>query len=77
MRYQLALFPLVEAALQEGVALDLVRGHTCQDPVLEAASPTAIVTGEYLHCFVDPITKKSVPISLEWRKLLSALSPLG
>jgi len=77
VRYQLALFPLVEAAQQAGVAFDLVRGHTSQDPVLDAASPTAIVTGEYLHCFVDPITKKSVPISLEWRERLSALSPLG
>ena len=52
---------------------DMVRGHTCTDPVMDMIEDKALVEGEYVHVFVDPKTEKSTPISQEWREGLTKL----
>ena len=71
VKYKLGLFPLTDPT--EALYVDMVRGHTCTDPVLDMVEEKALVVGEYVHVFVDPETEKSTPISKEWREGLSKL----
>lgn len=71
VKYKLALFPLVDPT--QSLYTDMVRGHTCTDPVMDMIEDKALVEGEYVHVFVDPKTEKSTPISQEWREGLTKL----
>jgi len=71
VKYKLGLFPLTDPT--ESLYVDMVRGHTCTDPVLDMVEEKALVVGEYVHVFVDPETEKSTPISKDWREGLSKL----
>ena len=69
--YKLALFPLITPS--EPVYTDLVCGHMFHDPVLDMVEQKALVMGEYIHVFVDPKTKRSTPLPMEWRNGLEKL----
>lgn len=71
VQYKLGLFPLVDPT--QSLYVDMVRGHSCTDPVMDMVEEKALVVGEYVHVFVDPETKKSTPISQDWREGLSKL----
>jgi len=71
VKYKLALFPLVDPT--QSLYTDMVRGHTCTDPVMDMVVDKALVEGEYVHVFVDPETEQSTPISPEWRDGLAKL----
>lgn len=71
VQYKLGLFPLVEPT--QSLYVDMVRGHSCTDPVMDMVEEKALVVGEYVHVFVDPETEKSTPISPQWRDGLAKL----
>lgn len=71
VQYKLGLFPLVDPT--QSLYVDMVRGHSCTDPVMDMVEEKALVVGEYVHVFVDPETEKSTPISQDWREGLSKL----
>jgi len=71
VKYKLALFPLVDPT--QSLYTDMVRGHSCTDPVMDMVEDKALVEGEYVHVFVDPKTEKSTAISQEWRNGLGKL----
>lgn len=72
VRYKLGLFPLVRP--QDSLPLDLVQGHDKGDQeVLDRVADTTIVTGDYVHVFVDPATERSTPVPSEWREGLARL----
>jgi len=71
VQYKLALFPLADPT--QSLYVDMVRGHTFTDPVMDMVEDNALVEGEYVHVFVDPKTEKSTPISQQWREGLAKL----
>ena len=55
--------------------MDLVLGHKFDDPVLDLVMEKALVTGSSTHVLVDPVSKKTVRISPEWREKFRLLEP--
>ena len=55
--------------------MDLVMGHSCDDPLLDQVHEKALVTGSSVHVLVDPVSRKSVRISDVWRDKLESLKP--
>ena len=50
-------------------------GHSSDDPLLDILQDKALVLGSSVHVLVDPVTRKSVRISDEWRDKLEYLKP--
>ena len=73
VQYRLGLFPLKHP--EKSVCLDLVMGHSRDDPLLDILQDKALVTGSSVHVLVDPVSRKSVRISDEWREKLEYLKP--
>jgi len=72
VRYKLGLFPLVRP--QDSFPLDLVQGHDQgEQQILDRIADTTIVTGDYVHVFVEPATEKSTPVPSNWREGLGRL----
>ena len=73
VQYRLGLFPLKYP--EKSVRLDLVMGHSSDDPLLDILQDKALVIGSSVHVLVDPVTRKSVRISDDWRDKLEYLKP--
>ena len=72
VQYELTLFPQKDEG--EDVLLNLVNGHGGDDPVVERFGEEGLVSGKYVHVFVDPDTEKSTPIPIAWKEGLKQLS---
>ena len=72
VQYELTLFPQKDEG--EDVLLNLINGHGGDDPVVERFGEQGLVSGKYVHVFVDPDTEKSTPIPNAWKEGLKQLS---
>lgn len=73
VQYRLGLFPFTHPT--KSVLVDLVIGHNFDDPVMDLVQEKALVTGSSTHVLVDPVSRRTVRISAEWREKFKCLLP--